>query len=761
MGIAEIACPSMAVLELYLRDVLAEEEASRVDSHVNSCPSCQGLLSELMGPLPDEIGGISLRGPLEELEGRIAEEAPPELPGFETVARIASGGMGIVWRVHDLQFERTLAIKVMKRRASRQPELVHRFYQEARLCAQLVHPFIVPIHAMGRLPDGRPYYTMKLVEGETLAERLERRQSPDQDRMELLQIFGCICQAMALAHRHAILHRDLKPQNVMLGKHGEVQLMDWGLAKLIGERERAWEDTVEAAADTTRAHGAASDSPDTAACGLAATAMPPAAATQDGDVLGTLAYMPPEQARGQIDEVDRRSDVFGLGAILCEILTGAAPYTGRDIWSVRSEATEGRLDGALARLHGCGADSELIDLAERCLAPNTADRPADAGVVAAAVAVHLDAVQERSRRAEWERSAGLVARFFRRCRQRPLVPGLTMALALTAILIAAVLVTRPSNTLRVGIKPWVGFSPLAVADDLNLCKGIDLVLEPVEDHEDALQKLAKGQIDVVLCPVEGHVYARAAGYRTKAVLKLDDSLTADAIVAREDIRTPSDLVGKSIVYVQMDAPHYLLAAFAERHGLNSDAVTLIAAKTAKEALDQFIHAKEGEVAAVAIYEPYLQEALEKVKGAHLLTTAEREAGAIVDILTVGENCLSSNSEKVQALVRGWFEAVDLLKDRNPQAIRSACKFLAGKDRPPIEADRYDLMAAGMKYSDKDDNRKFFQINAHGGSEFRSRMSAAHDRLSKQNHLRETTKANPEDVDGSALLFEMDGPRDSQ
>src|SRR5262249_27871573 len=157
------------------------------------------------------------------------------------------------------------------------------------------------------------------------------------------------------------IHRDLKPVNVMVGRFGEVQVMDWGLAKILAgtDASRADEHSGDGTLDDARYE--------------------PSDHTEPGSVLGTWAYMPPEQARGLVAAVDRRSDVFGLGAILAKILTGQPPYAGPDSGSVRVQAVEGRLEEASARLDGCGADSELIRLAERCLAPDPADRPADGG----------------------------------------------------------------------------------------------------------------------------------------------------------------------------------------------------------------------------------------------------------------------------------------------------------------------------------------------------------------------------------------------
>jgi tetratricopeptide (TPR) repeat protein len=307
--------------------------------------------------------------------GRALDDEPPALPGYAALGRIDAGGMGVVWRVRDLRFRRSLAVKVMKSWACHNPGLARRFVSEAQICGQLAHPFIVPVHAMGRLPDGRPYYAMKLVEGRTLAALLKERPAPAERRTGLVQIFGQVCQAMAFAHGQGVIHRDLKPENVMVGTHGEVQIMDWGLAKVLGGARPGFEEGAESTAaepgdeETDR--------------------------TRAGSVLGTASYMPPEQARGLVAEIDRQSDVFALGAILCQVLTGEPPYTGSQTEAVLFRATEADLGEALARLRGCGADPELIRLAERCLAPRKADRPADAGAVAAAVAAYLTGVEER------------------------------------------------------------------------------------------------------------------------------------------------------------------------------------------------------------------------------------------------------------------------------------------------------------------------------------------------------------------------------
>jgi len=217
-----------------------------------------------------------------------APAGSPALPGYEVLGELGRGGMGLVLRGRDLHLGRDLAVKLLHEEYQGQPHLIRRFVNEARICGRLQHPGVVPIHALGALPDGRPYFTMKLVEGRTLADLLDERADPAKDRPRLLAGFEQGCQAVAYAHSKGVIHRDLKPENVMVGAFGEVQVMDWGLAKVL--ERNAEGPSVEGAA----AGNGASDA---------------------DRWLGTLAYMPPEQARGEVGRMDERCDVFSLGAM--------------------------------------------------------------------------------------------------------------------------------------------------------------------------------------------------------------------------------------------------------------------------------------------------------------------------------------------------------------------------------------------------------------------------------------------------------------
>src|SRR5262249_43151120 len=180
------------------------------------------------------------------------------------------------------------------------------------------------VHDLGVLPDGRPFLAMKLIKGRTLAALLGERPDPAADRGQFLATFEHVCQAVAYAHSLRVIHRDLKPSNVMVGKFGEVQVMDWGLAKVLPEGGSPAEvgpvrDRPPGEGTVIRTPRAGDDTPQGTT-----------PQTRAGSVLGTPAYMAPEQAGGEVNRLDPRCDVFGLGAILCELLTGRPPYIGQN-----------------------------------------------------------------------------------------------------------------------------------------------------------------------------------------------------------------------------------------------------------------------------------------------------------------------------------------------------------------------------------------------------------------------------------------------
>jgi serine/threonine-protein kinase len=321
-----------------------------------------------------------------------AESSPPGRASRYLVQEpVGRGGIGIVCRGRDPQLDRELAVKILRPEHAGNPVLVRRFEQEARVLGRLQHPGVVPVYDSGRLADGRPWFIMRLLSGgHTLAHLLGQRQHPQGEQARFLAIFEQVCQTVAYAHGQGVIHRDLKPANIMVGAFGEVQVMDWGFAGML-PAGRCFEETPPEQPAT----GAVTPPPSESRGG----------STLAGAVLGTPAYMAPEQARGEVERLDERCDVFGLGAVLCEVLTGRPPYTGPSVFVVRERAARADLEEAWERLDQCGADADLVALAKRCLADEPAARPGNAGEVARAVGAHLAEVQQRLGEAERERAA--------------------------------------------------------------------------------------------------------------------------------------------------------------------------------------------------------------------------------------------------------------------------------------------------------------------------------------------------------------------
>jgi serine/threonine-protein kinase len=340
--------------------------------------------------LPDTADGIT-EPPL--VNPASAEMPPPEDRPIrvQLLGEIARGGMGVVLKGRDPDLGRDIAVKVLLETHKQKPDLVRRFVEEAQIGGQLQHPGVVPVYELGTFGDRRPYFTMKLVKGQTLAELVAERETPADELPRFLAIFEQVCQTMAYAHARDVVHRDLKPSNVMVGSFGEVQVMDWGLAKVLpkgGVVDDAVAGKVEVKKTVIATARFGSDSD----------------LSQAGSVMGTPAYMAPEQARGEIDQVDERADVFALGSILCEILTGQPAFVGRTAGEIQRKAALGDLAEAVAALASSGADVDLITLARDCLAREAEDRPRHAGAVAERITAYLSGVQEKLRSTEIARA---------------------------------------------------------------------------------------------------------------------------------------------------------------------------------------------------------------------------------------------------------------------------------------------------------------------------------------------------------------------
>jgi serine/threonine protein kinase len=279
----------------------------------------------------------------------------PDLAGtrYRLLERVARGGMGVVYAAEDEKLERRVALKVLDVPGT-DGDLANRLIREARVLARLEHPGIVPVHDVGTLADGRVFYTMKFVEGQRLDKFIEGVESA-QDR---LRLFLRICEAVAFAHARGVLHRDLKPANIMVGPFGEVLVMDWGLAKIL----RGEALNVDRAADPEatifekpKHTGEKSDSTKSTVI------------TGHGTVMGTPGYMSPEQARGEIEVLDARSDIFSLGALLRFILTqktpaGLTPRLDRSLEAICAKATAEQRESRYSAVQELGQDvSRYLD----------------------------------------------------------------------------------------------------------------------------------------------------------------------------------------------------------------------------------------------------------------------------------------------------------------------------------------------------------------------------------------------------------------
>ena len=304
--------PTQDVKEIFGRAIEIEsksEQLAWLDDVCRGKPELRAEVDELLSAL-NETESFMVRP---AVAARISDlhAQPPEAPRlpdhYRPVCEIARGGMGTVWRVVDEKFNRPMAVKTMLPETASDAAAIARFEREMQFTARLQHPAIPPVSDRGVLQGNDiPFFSMKLIEGKTLSKLLAERSDLQDDQSTYIDVFEQVCHAVGYAHSQRVVHRDLKPQNIMVGAFGEVQVMDWGMAKLVDEEVQSNElasPEVEIGPDVHEL------TTDTKASGESLTV------TRAGQVMGTLTYMAPEQARGEIDAAGPKLDVFCLGGI--------------------------------------------------------------------------------------------------------------------------------------------------------------------------------------------------------------------------------------------------------------------------------------------------------------------------------------------------------------------------------------------------------------------------------------------------------------
>lgn len=380
-----------------LQDVLLEvirkkEKNERIDLEalLSSHPRIADRLRIAVRTINDLKDAV---GPPEHFELRNSSK-------YQIGREMIFGGMGAVVRAVDVEFGREAALKVPLKRVVKNQELLARHDREAALNGMLQHPNILPVFEKGELEsiDGEkvPYFAIPYLTGPSLADRLNERRDPNEQQFEFVLIYRQICQAMSYAHSLNVIHRDLKPQNVMLGTYGDAYVIDWGYGKLLDDspcsqvlRREPMEDLRELMFDRFQSEV-------TQLFQVSANDWQTNVNVTKG--LGTPSYLPPEIVH-QNEFTDKRLDVFCLGGILCHILTGAATFRGGD-YEIRRQILEKDLTDAFHRLELCTASRDLVDIARQCLDPDPAKRPADASQVAQRITRFIEDTEQAKIRAE-------------------------------------------------------------------------------------------------------------------------------------------------------------------------------------------------------------------------------------------------------------------------------------------------------------------------------------------------------------------------
>ena len=526
----------MSLVEMHLRSHDGNTDRSLAD--LDALPSLRGDLQALGDPdVQNSIDRAMRISDADTDMSLTASWSRPVTVGRYHVLRVhAKGGLGVVSVARDTELNREVAFKEIQDEFAQDEIRRARFVREAEITGGLEHPGIVPVYGLGQYDDGRPYYAMRLVKGESLREAIRSfHQQDDRSRAvpgmsfelrRLLRRFVDVCNAVEYAHSRGILHRDLKPANVMLGKYGETLVVDWGLAKGIGRDPR------RSTSDEDTLWPTAASSSDTRA----------------GSVFGTPSYMSPEQASGRLDDMGPVSDVCSLGATLYCILTGHSPFHEDDNATALRKAQGGDLRRPRDTCIGVHPALEAICLKAMAFVPE--DRYASASALARDVEHWLADEPVAAHRESWGEQ---LARFARRNRNWVLAASAAVVLIAATSTVAAILVNmarqeqvrltnekaeqlRRANALRLAAQSE------ALSDRLPQ-RSLLLAVEAIDQAHsagDRVPPLAYASLHATLSKIAGRMVAKTDGQIVRLEVSGDENWLSDTGSGsiRLDLGTP-------------------------------------------------------------------------------------------------------------------------------------------------------------------------------------------------------------------------------
>ncbi len=446
--------------------------------------------------------GEALSAPSAKLLGRLAERAPTK-SRYTLKGEVARGGMGAILKVWDKDLRRTLAMKVILGNVESSEQgstpsvaarTLGRFLEEAQVTGQLDHPGIVPVHELGVDEESQVYFTMRLVKGQTLAEIFELAKEGEQGwtQTRVLGVLLKVCEAMSYAHSKGVIHRDLKPANIMVGRFGEVYVMDWGVAKAVG-KEDTHDLRIKGGGTTgtlkTELKDQREQDPGTPLL------------TMDGTVVGTPAYMPPEQARGEVDKLDGRSDVYAIGAMLYHLLTGNMPYVTPGVRVSAHAVWRWVIETSPRAVHELseGVPSDLEAICEKAMARDKDSRYPSMLDLADDILAYLE-----NRVVRAHRSGALVElqKWIVRNRTTAIV-GAVAILALAVGFSWALVERGRANQEATEAQRALQSEKLAVAEQARLTRVVAILMKAKQERQDEIEPVRAGldgMIDPLLPP---------------------------------------------------------------------------------------------------------------------------------------------------------------------------------------------------------------------------------------------------------------------